>query len=141
MKRWMPTVFLIVTILTTAGGPLEISPGPCTPPLLGQVLASTINYRYDWPDQTVQRFSEQVLRAIPSFAGQDAKSLLAWQIARRDNGCVVRATARVSGTPVGGSAFYVDLEEKLVLPDDQMTILYVNMVTSDPIVLARAPTQ
>ena len=141
MRRWMPAVLLIVTILTTAGGPLEISPGPCTPPLLGRVLASAINYRYGWPDQTVQRFSEQVLRAIPSFAGQDANSLLAWQITRRDNGCVVRATARVSGTPVGGNAFYVDLEDNLVLPDDQMTIIFVNMVTSDPIALASDTSQ
>ena len=141
MRRWMPAVLLIVTILTTAGGPLEISPGPCTSPLLGQVLASTINYRYDWPDQTVQRFSEQALRAVPSFAGQDAKSLVTWHVARRDNGCLVSATAKVSGTPVGGYAFYVDLEEKLVIPDDQMTIIYVNMVTSDPIALASAASQ
>jgi hypothetical protein len=141
MRRWVPTGFLIVTILTTASGQLEISPSPCTAPLMSQVLASTINSRYDWPDQTVQRFGEQVLRANPYFAGQDASSLLAWHIRPRDNGCVVSATAKVSGTPIGGNAFYVDLETSLVLPDDQDTSIYVNMITADSIVLASAASQ
>ena len=138
MRRWLPTLFLIVTLLTTASGQPELQIGPCTPPLLNQVLATPIHYRYDWPDQTVQEFSEQVLRANPYFGGQDANTLLAWHITRRDNGCVVSATTKLSGIPVDGNAFYVDLEQSLVFPDDQMTIIYVDMVTSDPIVLASA---
>src|SRR6186997_1063431 len=107
MRRWVPTWFLIVTILTTASGQIELSPTPCTPFLLSQVLASTINSRNDWPDQTVRRYSEQVVRADPLFAGQDPKTLLSWHITPRNNGCVVGATARTSGIPVKGNAFYV----------------------------------
>jgi hypothetical protein len=108
---------------------------------LSQVLASTINSRYNWPDQTVQRFSEQVLRANPLFASQDAKSLLVWHITPLDNGCVVNATARVSGIPVTGNTFYVDLGTSLISPADQDTNIYVNMITADPILLAGAASQ